>query len=101
MKSKNVIDSSNFPMRLPLFNTIVAYTVLEYWNAPQWLYGVLGTMYAIIWIGFFVSKFYEKRIDIFEHLSNDNGNLDVKRTSFKEKLERAMNLSDRSEDSKV
>lgn len=75
MKRK-VIKLSNYPTRLPVYNTIITAMALDYWNAPQWLWGALGILFLIIWIVSFYLIFKEEQVDIFNELSkksNING----------------------------
>lgn len=45
-----VIKRKNLPYRLPLFDTLLVALALDHWNAPQWLWGVSGALFAIYWI---------------------------------------------------
>lgn len=66
MKIKR-IDRKNLPVRHPIQTTIVYATALSYWNAPQWLWGVIGLCIFIIWINFIrLLVDGTNEIDIFE-----------------------------------
>jgi len=66
MKVKKVLNPRNLPARPPLYNTLVVAIALDYWNAPQWLWGVFGALYFMIWIVTIYSMIIEKQTDIFE-----------------------------------
>ncbi len=68
MKEKKVISNKDLPTRAPLLLTCVTYLMLEKFNSPSWLYGVLFTFIAIFWIVFFVNIFNEKQTSV---LGND------------------------------
>lgn len=49
-KKKRILSSLAVMPRLPLWGTLVTGTCLHYWNAPGWVWGVLGTLYMVVWI---------------------------------------------------
>ncbi len=65
MESKKVINKKNLPSRIPLVGTIVYITALDYWNAPEWLWGVVGVIMVVGWVSFFFGLGTEKEIDLF------------------------------------
>lgn len=60
-----VIKRTNLPARLPLFETLIVITVMDYWNAPQWLWGVIGVLLFVVWICSLIMIFRQKGVDIF------------------------------------
>lgn len=60
-----VIKRTNLPARLPLFETLIVITVMDYWNAPQWLWGVIGVLLFVVWICSLIIIFRQKGVDIF------------------------------------
>lgn len=71
MNKIKVISRRNLPGKLPLLQTLVAILSLDYWNAPQWLWGVVGiilTMYWIVDIFFIINS---KQVNIFEYRVED------------------------------
>lgn len=80
MKKRKVIK--NTPSRLPVIASLVAYLCLDKWNAPEWLWGVMGVIFAVIWILAVVDIWNCERIDIFETKDEPP----VKMT-FKERIE--------------
>lgn len=49
MNSPKVIAHKQLPARLPFTQTTVAYLVLDRTQAPGWLWGIFGTLFAVIW----------------------------------------------------
>lgn len=47
---RRVIAGKNFPARAPLLLSLVAWLVLDRLGAPQWMFGVVGTVLVILWI---------------------------------------------------
>ncbi len=60
MKKRNVLSRSNLPTQFPLLSSIVLWLVMDRLNSPQWLYGALGAIMALIWIGSIYTFFTEK-----------------------------------------
>ena len=80
MKKRKVI--TNIPTRLPVAVTLVTYLCLDKWSAPEWLWGVLGIIFAVIWIITIIDIWNCERIDIFE--AKDEPPI---KKSFKERIE--------------
>jgi hypothetical protein len=64
--SDKVISSKNLPARLPLWTTILMWLVLERLNAPGWVWGVVGTIFVVLWIGAITLMIKQESVDIFE-----------------------------------
>lgn len=47
---RHVLPHSVFPARLPLQTTAVAYLLLEHFDTPEWVYGVVGSLLAMLWL---------------------------------------------------
>ena len=62
--SNKRIKASNLPMQPPLIGTLVWYLVLDRFDAPGWLWGVMGTLLAVLWIAFFVGLFMNEYVDV-------------------------------------
>lgn len=84
-KDKKVIKSSNFPSRLPIYSAALCWLFLDYYNAPDWLWGCLITLWSLVAVGFIVSKWQEEDVDIFEEPDEI-----LKKKSFREKLKDVM-----------
>jgi len=67
MKELKVLKRDNLPTRLPLWQSITCLLALEHWNAPEWLYGVAGLFFTILWIVVIIMIFKEKQIDLLEN----------------------------------
>ena len=67
MKKKNkVISCNNLPTKLPVFQTLTCWLVLEKLNASLFLYGVVSTILIIAWIGSIFGIVNEEKIDLFK-----------------------------------
>lgn len=64
MESKKVISKKNLPTRSPILATVVYVLAMDYWNAPQWLWGAVGLLLIFIWIAWIVSFFNQDEIDV-------------------------------------
>lgn len=85
MKSKKVIKKSNLPARSPILGTIVYVLAMDYWNAPQWFWGVAISFMALIWIAWIALLIMEEGVDVI----NDKRTY-TRKLSFREKLEKAV-----------
>lgn len=92
MESKKVISKKNLPTRSPILATVVYVLAMDYWNAPQWLWGAVGLLLVFIWIAWIVSFFNQDEIDIMSKWNDnsDNGTTPKSKSKFQEKLEEAM-----------
>lgn len=64
MKKKKVIDRNELPARYPVVTTIVAFLALDYWKAPQWVWGAVGVLFLIIWIACIIAIYNQEEIEI-------------------------------------
>ena len=51
------IARKNIPMDSPLPATVIYWLALDYWKAPGWAWGVVGTLVVVAWIVFLVEAF--------------------------------------------
>lgn len=80
---KRVIKPTNLSTKAPFMSALVVWLALDHWNAPDWVYGAFGVLYAILFINWIVSLITEKWIDIF---SEDEEDSLPKHSSFQERL---------------
>lgn len=66
MKSYKVISSKNLPIRLPVFATITTGLLLDRLHSPGWVWGAMGAMLAIIWIGGIVGICRQQSVELFK-----------------------------------
>jgi hypothetical protein len=66
MKKYKVISRKNLPTGLPVTKTILFLMALDYYKAPQWLFGAVGCFLILGWIVSIGSMFQERQTDIFE-----------------------------------
>jgi hypothetical protein len=62
---KYKISTTNMPTRIPLTSTAIALFLLDYYNAPGWLWGVLITILSLAWMAAIYAIFSEDYVDIF------------------------------------
>ncbi len=66
MDKIKVIKRTNMPAKLPTINTVVIIMALDYWNAPEWMWGALLFLLAILWIASIVRMAISVSIDVFK-----------------------------------
>ena len=89
MENKKVIKSKYLPTRLPVASTLTFVIALDYWNAPQWGWGVMLTLLSIAWISIIYNKFTEEEIELID-TTHSSGQTIERKSKFMEKLENAM-----------
>jgi hypothetical protein len=72
MKKTPVISFKNQKTKLPLLTTIIAYLVLDKFNASPYVWGAVGTLFIIFWIASIVAQFREEAVDIFKENKNED-----------------------------
>jgi hypothetical protein len=50
MPQFKVVHRKNLPASLPIFPTMTFWLILDRLHAPQWLWGVIGTILVLVWI---------------------------------------------------
>jgi hypothetical protein len=66
MKKRKVINRNQLPVAFPTMQTLCAFMALSYFQAPQWLWVVMGALYFIVWIAIIIRMCSEKQVDIFK-----------------------------------
>ena len=66
MKKHKVISGRNLLMSNPAMVILLWYLLLDKWNAPQYVWGIVGTIYAIVMIVTIVNWCNSENIDIFK-----------------------------------
>jgi hypothetical protein len=59
-----VLSIKNLPSRLPFLHTVLYFLALDYWQAPQWLWGVLGAVLVFMWISAVYSLLTQDQVDV-------------------------------------
>lgn len=59
-----VISYKNLPARAPILLTAVAYLYLDRYNAPGWVWGIVGTLMAFLWISYMLANYWQEQIDL-------------------------------------
>lgn len=68
MSSKKVISYKNLPAKLPFFQTAVCWLALDYYQAPGWLWGVMATLFSILWIVGIYTVGTQEEVNILKNL---------------------------------
>jgi hypothetical protein len=84
---KRVISYKNRPATLPLWQTLTIFLMMDRFNAPGWLWGVIGTIVVLWWIGAIANISKQKEVDIFETGSDG-------KSKFQQRLEDIFNASE-------
>jgi len=71
VKKVKVVSPNNLRARAPLASTILSYLLLERFEAQGWVWGVVGTLFAIVWIAWASRVWNEEHVDVFK----DDGGL--------------------------
>lgn len=66
MKERKTIATKNLPTRIPLLSFVVIYLLLDKFNAPGYVYGIVGTLAVIILIALIYGMCTEQEVDIFK-----------------------------------
>jgi len=92
MESKKVISKNNLPTRSPILSTVVYVLAMDYWNAPQWLFGAVALILLFIWIAWIISLFNQDEIDVMIKWNTrpDKGTKLRKKSNFQKRLDEAM-----------
>lgn len=80
-----VINRNNLPVKMPIMNTVITVLAFDYWNAPQWLWGVMGIVCLGVWVYVFIRFKIEKPIDVIN--KSDTPVADPKNIGLMERLE--------------
>ncbi len=63
---EKIITISNGRFYMPLQSTLIAYLLLDRFNASGIVWGIVGTLYVILWALWIFSLFITERIDLFK-----------------------------------
>lgn len=66
MKTKKVISPKQLPTRLPILLGCVLWLMLDRYAAPGWAWGVAGTIWGVLVLGFVVNLFTDRYTEIEE-----------------------------------
>ena len=59
------IHHKNLPTRLPIPLTLSVFLAMDYWNAPEWVFGIVCFSAVIIWGATIYSIATQKLEDVF------------------------------------
>ena len=66
MKSKKVVSTGCLPAHLPVWPTITLWLLLERLHANPIVWGIVGTLMVMVWIGTLVQVFTQKEIELWK-----------------------------------
>ena len=66
MSRTKVIAGKNLPIRLPITLSILLWLLLDRLGAPSWVWGVVGTLLAIVWIVAIYAVFTQESVELKE-----------------------------------
>ena len=95
MSKKKVIAWNNLPARSPILSTVVYVTALNYWNAPEWLCGIVALLIGALWLSWVYSMFTRDQVDITELLDagledDTNTTANNKKSGFRKMLDKQL-----------
>jgi uncharacterized membrane protein len=67
MNKFKVLKRNNLPTKLPFLSTALIITLLDYWDAPEWLWGVMCFLLIITWIVCIYEVITQKEIDLLNN----------------------------------
>lgn len=68
MDGKFYISAYNMPPKIPIYQIITSWLLLEYLNSPSWAYGAFWTFYAFVLLAMVMKFFSHKSLDIVDTL---------------------------------
>jgi hypothetical protein len=66
MKAKKVLSFSALPSRLPIWQTATCWLMSDRLHAAGWVWGVLGSLMALLWMGSIAGMIREEQVDLKE-----------------------------------
>jgi len=63
---RKVVDRKNLPVYFPVQLTIIAYLLLDKFNASGLVWGIVGTLFVILWFGVIITWANQESFDIFK-----------------------------------
>lgn len=59
-KKTFVFPADHYPASPPLLASVVLYMALDLYHAPGWLWGVIGTLMAFLWLGWGILRWTQE-----------------------------------------
>lgn len=66
MKQTKVIANKNLPARAPLWASMVAWLMLDRFDAPGWVFGVVGCLFVLLWLAYICTWFTHESTELNE-----------------------------------
>ncbi len=61
---KRVISPKNLPSKIPVYQALIVYLMLDKLNAADWVWGVMGTIMAVVIIGSLIEINKETKVEV-------------------------------------
>lgn len=84
--SKKLKAITNTPVRFPFTATALLFFLLDYYQSPGWVVGVVATLVVLLYVALSYIRFNTEYVDIFKEPIEPT----VKASSFQEKLEQKL-----------
>ena len=59
-----VISPKNLPTKIPVSFTAILFLIMDKYNAAGWVWGLVGGVMALLWIGCIITISKEERMEI-------------------------------------
>jgi hypothetical protein len=64
MKEVKVVRRTSLPARIPVSPTLLSWLLLDHFKSPGWIWGVTGTLIAMLWVGWVICIIRETETDV-------------------------------------
>lgn len=71
MSKTRKLPSRLMPTKLPLYPSIITWMALDYYHSPDWAYGALGVLFALIWGSAIYSMATEEEIATLSEITEE------------------------------
>jgi hypothetical protein len=66
LSDMKVIKHKNLPAKLPISQTLTIFLAMDYWCAPDWMFGAVSFAAVVVWIACIYSIASNESIDLFK-----------------------------------
>lgn len=71
MKKEEKLSRAELQSYPPIWETAVCYLLLDRFSVPGWVWGIAGTLFALLWIGRVALMFQQKEITLDQFVRKD------------------------------
>ena len=87
MKDNKVISRKRMPVKFPVLLTLNVVLAMDYWQAPQWLWGVMLTFIALLWVGAVAIFVREEQVDVLSWFKSHKQDKPIEESRFEQRIE--------------